>query len=194
MSKRHQLIEYIKYRRKAKSRHGVHSPFVYELTENLLKKKTVDSNLVLATNRHKKLVNKIIKYFNCRHILWLTNRDGESETYIAIEQDGSGKMRLRTERFNFSQFTSYETPDLYLIDLHNPNDWKTAWEKYRPYLRSDSIVLITSIHHSKEHTVAWEHIFTDRNVKLSIDLFKIGLLFFKDEFKETQHFVLKSAS
>ena len=169
MSKRHQLKEYLKYRRKAVSRHGVHSPFVYELTEEL-RKKTSPANLILATTKHKKLVNKILNYFQCRHILWLTNRDGEMETFISIEREENNQVRLRTERFDFEKFSSFPPPDLYLIDLNDPADWLTAREKYKPHLRPDDIILITAVHHSRIHTESWETIAANTSVKLSVDL------------------------
>mgnify|MGYP007107592537 CR=1 FL=1 len=194
MSKAHQLRGYLKYRRKAMGRHGVHSPFVYELTEKFLKKKTEPANLILATSRHKKLINNIIAYFQCKHILWLTNKDGETETFISIEYETNNKIKLRTERFHFDQYTSSPQPDLYLFDLTHPSDWMNAWEKYKPHLKPNNMALISSIHHSKEHTQAWENIYSDKTVKLSVDLFKVGLLFFRKEFNEKQHFVLKSSN
>jgi hypothetical protein len=194
VSKTHQLKEYVKYRRKARGMHGVHSPFAYELSENLLKQKAAPGNLVLATSRHRKLVNKIISYFQCRHILWLTNKDGETETYISIGQEEQGGIQLRTERFNFDQFATYPPPDLYLIDLENPEDWMQAWQKYKPYIGPNDVFLITSVHQSREHTGAWDQIHMDDAVRLSTDLFKVGLLFFREEFKEKQHFVLKTKS
>jgi len=193
VSKTHQLKEYIKYRKKARGRHGVHSPFVYDLTETLLKQRSEPANLVLATSRHKRLTNSIISYFRCKHVLWLTNEDGESETYITIEEEGKGQVKLRTERFSYDSFSTYPAPELYLVDLQNPADWLSAWNKYKDHIRPDDIMLFIAPHHSKEHTAAWSAIHHDEKVKLSIDLFKAGLLFFRKEFKEQQHFVLKSS-
>jgi hypothetical protein len=191
VSKSHRLKQYLQYRHKAKSRHGVHSPFVYDLTEKLLRQKASSVNLVLATSKHKKLVNKILHYFQSRHILWLADIEGGTETFISIERGANNQMDLRTERFDFEKRPSYPAPDLYLIDTADPTDWLTAWERYKHLLRPDDIILITAIHHSKAHTKSWEAIVADDAVKLSVDLFKVGLLFFKDEFKEKQHFVLK---
>jgi len=192
VSKTHQLKQYLKYRRKAQGRHGVHSPFVYEFTENLLRKPTSPTNLILATRRHKKLVNKILTYFGCKRILWLTNKDGETETYISIEKVADGTINLSTERFDFNRFDAYQAPELYLLDLAEPGDWTVAWQKYKNKIRPGDIILITAIHHSRAHTEAWEHLRSDSAVKLSIDLFRVGLLFFREEFKEQQHFVLKA--
>jgi hypothetical protein len=38
---------------------------------------------------------------------------------------------------------------------------------------------------------AWEKICKDDRVTLSIDLFFIGLVFFRKEFREKQHFVIR---
>jgi len=169
----------------------VHSPFVYELTEKLLRKKPSAANLVLATSKHKKIVNKVLNYFQCKHILWLADAEGGTETFISIERGANNQISLRTERFNPEKRASCPAPDLYLIDTTDPADWLNAWERYKHLLKPNDIVLIIAIHHSKAHTKSWEAIVADEAVKLSVDLFKIGLLFFKDDFKEKQHFVLK---
>ncbi|MBS1775452.1 MAG: hypothetical protein JSS64_04135 [Bacteroidetes bacterium] len=193
MSRTHQIVQYIKYRRHAKNRHGVHSPFVYELTEALLKKKNAAPHLMLATTRHRKLVNKILTHFECQHILWVTNNDGEQETFLSIQHNSESDVQLRTERFDFAQFSTYPAPELYLIDLPNSDDWQRAWSKYKSHLRPNDIIALIGIHHSKEHSEAWKKVCESQSVRMSIDLFKVGLLFFKDEFKERQHFILRTS-
>lgn len=188
----HKIKEYLKYQRKAKTRHGVHSPFVYQFVEQVLRKKgTKDSNLIFATSRHKKYVNKLINYYHPHHILWLTNREGATENFVSIEQENKHRIKLKSEQFDFDRFNEYPKVDLFLFDLIVPEDLIHAWEKYKPYLTPNSMVLISSLHDSKEQTAAWERICVDKTVRLSLDLYRVGLLFFKEEFKEKQHFVLK---
>ena len=182
MTTRHRLKEYLKYLRKARSRHGIHSPVVYGFIENVLRNNDgLAASLILVTSRHKKLVNQLIAYFNCRNILWLTNHHGED-----------GKAQVKSELFDAGAYDQYPQPDLILIDLRDPTDWRPAFDKFRFRLKQDSIVLINSIHHSKQHTEAWGEISEMEEVKLSLDLYKVGLLFFREEIREKQHFVLKS--
>ena len=125
----HAFTQYLKYRWKAKTRHGVHSPFVYSF---------IDKGL----SRKEDLDTIINSYFAGYTRLWLGNTD-----------------------------------QLDTLDMMQQN--------------SDTIIVVPNIHVDKKATMHWERAATDPHVKLSIDLYQLGLLFFKDELKEKQHFVLK---
>jgi len=54
-----------------------------------------------------------------------------------------------------------------------------------------SIFIFDDIHWSKEMEEAWEHIKQSPQVTLTIDLFFIGLVFFRKDFKAKQDFILR---
>jgi predicted O-methyltransferase YrrM len=56
---------------------------------------------------------------------------------------------------------------------------------------NDSIFVFDDIHWSSEMEAAWKIIKQHPSVKLSIDLFFIGIIFFRKEFKEVQHFSIR---
>ena len=56
---------------------------------------------------------------------------------------------------------------------------------------NDSIFIFDDIHWSKEMEQAWKTINCHEAVRCSIDLFFIGIVFFRQEFKEKQHFVIR---
>jgi predicted O-methyltransferase YrrM len=56
---------------------------------------------------------------------------------------------------------------------------------------NNSILVFDDIHWSSEMEAAWEAIKNDAAVTCSIDLFFIGIVFFRKEFKEKQHFVIR---
>ncbi len=64
-------------------------------------------------------------------------------------------------------------------------------EKSDALQNSNQILVLCSIHESAAGAEQWAGICASDKVKLSIDLFSTGLLFFRDEFKEKQHFILK---
>jgi hypothetical protein len=164
---------------------------VFSFIENVLKKKASAPNLSLVTKKEKKLINRIISYFHCRNILWVANPHGEPETFITITEAEGDKAKLTSRVFDISTPNNYPEPDLLLIDLNDPTDWRPAFEKYHSRLKENSIVMISTPHHTKKHSEAWEDIYKIPEVKLSLDIFRIGLLFFREDFKEKQHFTLK---
>ena len=57
-------------------------------------------------------------------------------------------------------------------------------------INNASILIFDDIHWSAEMEEAWEIIKMHSSVTLSIDLFFIGLIFFRNDFKVKQHFVI----
>jgi len=56
---------------------------------------------------------------------------------------------------------------------------------------SNSIFIFDDVHWSKEMEQAWKNIKQHPAVRCSIDLFFIGIIFFRQEFKEKQHFTIR---
>lgn len=54
-----------------------------------------------------------------------------------------------------------------------------------------SIIVLDDIHWSSEMEQAWSVIKNHSSVKYSIDLFFIGILFFREDFKKQQHFTIR---
>ena len=65
------------------------------------------------------------------------------------------------------------------------------YKEILPFTGENSILIFDDIHWSKEMEQAWEEIKNHEAVTLSIDLFFIGLVFFKKDFKVKQHFVVR---
>lgn len=64
------------------------------------------------------------------------------------------------------------------------------FENCLPYAKNDSVFIFDDIYWSKEMTQAWEHIKAHPQVTLTVDLFWIGLVFFRKE-QVKEHFVLR---
>lgn len=58
-------------------------------------------------------------------------------------------------------------------------------------INSDSIIVVDDIHWSTDMENAWQVIKDHPSVQCSIDLFFIGIVFFRNEFHEKQHFTIR---
>jgi len=82
--------------------------------------------------------------------------------------------------------------DLAFIDgnhLYEPT--VRYYRQLLPAVHEYSVLVFDDIHWSKEMERAWEEIKQDPMVMLSIDLFFIGLVFFRKENKAKQHFTIR---
>lgn len=82
--------------------------------------------------------------------------------------------------------------DLAFIDgNHRLEPTVRYFKELLPAVHEYSILIFDDIHWSKEMEQAWETIKEDPCVTLSIDLFFIGLVFFRKEQKAKQHFTIR---
>ncbi len=72
-----------------------------------------------------------------------------------------------------------------------PDGYRTLYGAQLKAAARHTMLLLPHIHYTPEHTAAWSALIAEPAISLSIDLYKIGLLFFNEDVKEKQHFVLK---
>jgi predicted O-methyltransferase YrrM len=82
--------------------------------------------------------------------------------------------------------------DLVFIDgNHRLEPTLCYYREMQPKLHSDSILIFDDIHWSREMEAAWEELKQDNAVRCSVDLFYIGILFFRVGFHTAQHFTIR---
>lgn len=65
------------------------------------------------------------------------------------------------------------------------------FQQMLPKLHNDSVLVFDDIHWSREMEDAWKSIREHAAVRCSIDLFFIGIVFFRQEFRDKQDFVIR---
>ena len=82
--------------------------------------------------------------------------------------------------------------DLVFVDgNHRQEPTERYFQQILSRSNNDLILIFDDIHWSKEMEMAWETIKRHETVSCSIDLFFIGIVLFRKEFKQEQHFVIR---
>ncbi|MEO7531352.1 MAG: class I SAM-dependent methyltransferase [Sediminibacterium sp.] len=98
---------------------------------------------------------------------------------------------------NFDQTLPATIQKMHTVDMafvdgnHRYEPTVRYFRELLPAMHEYSILIFDDIHWSKEMEQAWDEIRKDAAVTLSIDLFFIGLVFFRKEQKVKQHFVIR---
>ncbi len=74
---------------------------------------------------------------------------------------------------------------------HRREPTERYFQQLLPKLNNDSILIFDDIHWSREMEEAWETIKKHPSVRCTVDLFFIGIVFVRKEFKEKQHFSIR---
>jgi len=185
------------------------------------KQRSVSSIAKYAVKSKKfaQLLYRIVKYYRLNSIIELGTSLGITASYLSLARPGGNvftlegapeianiarknfetlglrDIRLIEGNFDYtlpSVLYHLQSVDLAFIDGNHRREPTTNYfhwllEKAHP----DSIFVFDDIHWSKEMEQAWEHIKEHPAVRCSIDLFFIGIIFFRQEFKEKQHFAIR---
>lgn len=168
----------------------------------------------LKPAKYGKLLFRICKHYNISTVLELGTSLGITTAYLASgsttvhtiegaaavgEKAGAVWKNLNLNNINLhlgtfsrvlpSLLQEMKSPQLVFIDGdHRYASTVKYFEMLLEKVNDDAILVFDDIHWSDEMEKAWQHITAHPQVTLSIDLFFIGLVFFRKEFKERQHF------
>ena len=165
------------------------------------------------------LLFRMVKHYQPKTILELGTSLGITTSYLSlaksdtrlISMEGSKEIaevakgnfqnlelkNLELVEGNFDKTLSSVVRGLSIVDFAfiDGNHRREPTERYFKELLSKtnngSILVFDDIHWSSEMEAAWEAIKNDAAVTCSIDLFFIGIVFFRKEFKAKQHFVIR---
>ena len=165
------------------------------------------------------LLFRLVNHFGSSTILELGTSLGITTSYLAaanhnslvITMEGAPEIAKQAERHfqhiglnnieqvvgNFDStlanvLQKNKTFDFVFIDgNHRYEPTLRYFNMMKPNLHEYSVLVFDDIHWSKEMEQAWAAIKNDEIVTLTIDLFFIGLVFFRKEQKKKQHFIVQ---
>jgi predicted O-methyltransferase YrrM len=109
----------------------------------------------------------------------------------------AGLLRIALVQGDFQQtlpnvLSSFSTIDFVFVDgNHRKEPTLDYFNQLLPKTGTETILVFDDIHWSSEMEEAWRIIKSHSAVRCSIDLFFIGIIFFREEFKEKQDFVIR---
>lgn len=173
---------------------------------------------VSSTKKYGKLLHHLVVHFKPKNILELGTNIGIGTAYLGLNNqhekivtiEGNKEMSSLAEKtlkkFTFKNITfingkfddcledifkTNKPFDLIYIDgNHTKKATLGYFNTIKEYTNKDSVVIFDDIYWSKDMTSAWEEIIKDKKVSLSIDLFKYGIIFFREENFEKEHYIL----
>lgn len=169
--------------------------------------------------RFASLLFRIARYYQCHTIVEMGTSMGSTTAYLSaatpagrvITMEGATSIADIAEEFFLQHalnniemvrgsfddtlpgvLSSLQQVDLLFVDgNHREGPTYDYFISFLEKAGSDSIFIFDDIHWSEGMERAWERIKAHPSVTLTIDLFFIGLVFFKDEFLTKQHFTVR---
>lgn len=173
----------------------------------------------LKSKKFAQLLFRIVKYYKPKSVVELGTSLGITSAYLAkgnnssqlITLEGSestaavaaenfkslGIENIQLETGNFDNTLPNVLSNLEKIDLafvdgnHRKDPTLNYFYQLINHSTESTILIFDDIHWSKEMEEAWKEIRQHPSVTLTIDLFFIGVVFFRTDFKAKQHFVIR---
>jgi predicted O-methyltransferase YrrM len=173
---------------------------------------------VSSTPKYGQLLCNLVTFLNCRNILELGTNLGIGTAYLAapghhnkiisiegnkaltalarqsLADTGFEKIEIIAGTFENTLpevLASHPPFDLVFVDgNHRKEPTLRYFEWLLEHVHDHSAIIFDDIYWSEEMTEAWHHICRHKSVRLSIDLYKFGIVFFRKEHYNKEHFIL----
>ena len=170
----------------------------------------------LKPKKFSQLIFRIINYYGSGNVLELGTSLGITTAYMAAAKEdadiytmeGSTEIaKIAKANFDHLQLKNIQvivgnfdlnlppflanSPKLDLVFIDGNHRYEPTINYFKqllPNIKEESILIFDDIHWSQEMEHAWEEIQQHPQVRVTIDLFFIGLVFFRKENKIKQHF------
>jgi predicted O-methyltransferase YrrM len=177
------------------------------------------ANAALKPKKFGHLLFRLAKHFNSKNVLELGTSLGITTSYLAsanstsqvVTMEGApevaatakknfdkiGLKNIKIVEGNFDETLSVLLKEIPSVDLafidgnHRHIPTVNYYHQLLPHVHEHSVLIFDDVHWSAEMEAAWNEIKEHEAVTLSIDLFFIGLVFFRKENKIKQHFIIK---
>jgi hypothetical protein len=187
------FIEIIKYTWKAKGRHGIHSPFVYDLLDNCFK-------IPVSREKITRISSKINVHANTLSCVMQLSKHLNYSTLLtekALQSDIEGltkELSIPSEVQNLSFFDQVEKErhaSIILLNAHSRNDdILKRVNKLLPLLDENSLILINDIRANDLAYSEWKQLKEKTEFHFSADVFHFGILA-KRSFQVKEQFILR---
>ena len=199
----YQQRKYFQFLLKSSNQHGVHSPFVYQLiTKCLYKKIDKDSWKTFQTSNNKLLKNKKIKnshkkakillklihYFKPKNNLEIANSLDLEVTALAMNFSNSCVTTIANTPLEISEVTLNRKFDC--IYFHKNQITLKTFNTCLKTINNNSFFIFNDIYENSETIKNWSSIKNHPKVKVSLDLFYFGVIFFRKE-QAKEHFKIR---
>ena len=192
------FLKYLQYHWVASNSkgHGVHSPFVFQIIKDILNAKTALTEIEKKSPAVKKILDTIeaacsstltpkIKIVIARLLQWLNpltvSVTGEKHQFETESDMQTNRTIEPIESIDFAFIGAGQDAATMLQSANSLID----------KMDSNAWVILHQIHADADMETSWNALKKHSNIRLSIDLFTIGILFCRKAQKEQEHFIIR---
>jgi hypothetical protein len=195
------LLKYLQYYWVASNSkgHGIHSPFVFKFIQEILNGKSP----LAAIEKNTPAVNEILQEIEAASssklhpkIKLVIARLLQSNHPVSFSVTGDMKPFDADSAINtnakIGSTQSVESIDFAFIGKgQNKETMLQSASRLFDKMHSNSWLILHGIHADSNMETVWNTLKEHSNIRLSIDLFTIGILFCRKEQKEQEHFIIR---
>ena len=192
------FLKYLQYHWVASNSkgHGIHSPFVFQIIKDILNAKTILTEIEERSPAVKKILDEIevasssklapkIKIVIARLLQWL------NPLTVSVTGD---QFQFKADTAMHTNVTNESVESINFAFIGEEQDAATMLQSANRLIdkmHSNAFIILHQIHADADMEAAWNALKTHSNIRLSIDLFTIGILFCRKEQKEQEHFIIR---